>query len=87
MHRKEAIEKYGSIPCYFIYYNKYVFEYLGIDKETGIKIMGYIGDGTADDIYRWDVSPNQAEYVGGFDRFVIIDINNETEICYYDNNP
>lgn len=58
--REEFLEKYGNVEVKFDYYYKYEFMFVGEVNGTPIKVG--IG-GTADDIYRMDVSFDETSTV------------------------
>jgi hypothetical protein len=59
MDKKEAMQKYGLVPLNFSGYYKYEFSFNGV-AEDGALIYMSVG-GSADDIYKFDVSPDKPE--------------------------
>lgn len=57
MTKEEVLEKYGDVPLRFSSYYKYSFRFSGL-AEDGVKIFASIG-GNADDIYRWEITPDK----------------------------
>lgn len=58
----EIIEKWGDTILWFSSYYKYNFTFVG-DGENGERIVADIG-GTADDIYKEEISANESRMLG-----------------------
>ncbi len=65
MERKEAIEKYGNVPCFFKRYYKYAFTFVG-KAEDGTMVRFSLG-GDSGDIYKTSIEAGTPETVSGND--------------------
>jgi hypothetical protein len=65
MERKEAMEKYGDVPCFFKSYYKYTFTFVG-KAEDGTAVQFALG-GCADDIYKTNIKAGDPYTVNATD--------------------
>jgi hypothetical protein len=72
MHANEILNKYNHLKFKFRSYYKFTFSFKGLTEEDNI--IGYIG-GSADDIYRLEVSPQNLKTIYDMDRIEINGIN------------
>lgn len=80
--REEANERYGNVPCKFSSYYKYTFHFCG-EADDGARVELSVG-GNADDIYRYDVTPNTHEVMSGAYAVSIYDKGGEKLFESYD---
>jgi hypothetical protein len=86
--RADFIERFGDIELAFSSYYKYTFTYTGegTDPVTGETVKVSIGyGGTADDIYRYEVSVNDRVTVRDLDGYNgYATLPDGTQFTYYD---
>lgn len=83
MTQEEFYEKYGDVKVKFSDYYKYTFNFVG-ELPDGGKISVGCG-GNSDDIYKFDVSADNEESVGGLYPYtgVVLDKNGQVIDEFY----
>lgn len=67
MTKKEFLEEYGNVPVIFSSYYKYSFTFQGTLSNGDIVECAY--GGYADDIYRFEVTPNEEVLISALDPY------------------